>query len=181
MFDTILYTLMGFVSGTAFGGWAALSIHKARFSGGDNPNTKPAPTEVKGMPWRQRAREFDIPFKRLVQSGVGSGALEVSGYSDETFVLVFKCQHPDDHVDSEWKVLSTGLLTPSVDIYRSDKTYTYSEFLALGLEGEDPMELVRDSVESHRAIQDVERDFREEDEALSQLERELASRQGGAA
>ena len=180
MFDPILFTLMGFVSGTAFGGWAALSIHKARFSGGGKPNTKSAPTEVKGMSWRQRARKFDIPFKRLVQSGVGSGALEVNGYR-ERFVLEFKCRHPDDHVDSEWKVLPTGLLTPSVDIYRSDKTYTYSEFLALGLEGEDPMELVRNSVDSHRAIQDVEQDLREEDEALSQLERELASRQGGAA
>jgi len=180
MLDPILYTLMGFTTGTIFGGMVALSVHKARFSGGKKESSKPIPIEIKGMSWRERARKFDIPFKRLVQSGVGSGALEVSGYK-ERFVLEFKCQHPDEHVDSKWKVLPMGLLKPNVDIYRAEKTYTYSEFLALGLEGEDPMELVRGSVESHRAIQEVNQELREEEEALAQLERELALRQGGAA
>ena len=31
MLDPILYTLMGFTTGTIFGGMAALSVHKARF------------------------------------------------------------------------------------------------------------------------------------------------------
>lgn len=164
MLDPILYTLMGFTTGTIFGGMAALSLHKARF--GEKtpviPDTKSSPAGVKGMSWRERARKFDIPFKRLVQSGVESGVLEVSGYR-ERFVLEFKCQHPDENVDSDWVVLPAGLLEPRVDIFRAKKTYTYSEFLALGLEGEDPMELVRSGVESHRAIQEV-------NQALAQLE-----------
>jgi len=34
MLDPILYTLMGFTTGTIFGGMVALSVHKARISGG---------------------------------------------------------------------------------------------------------------------------------------------------
>ena len=71
---TILYILMGFVSGTAFGGWAALSIHKARFGKKSLPEKghDATPAQIAGMPWKKRAKEYDLPFKNSCGKGSAS-------------------------------------------------------------------------------------------------------------
>jgi hypothetical protein len=72
MIDPMLYTLMGFVSGTAFGGWAALSIRASRFGKVLLPEKghDPTPAQIEALPWKKRAKECETG------SGGGSGGYE---------------------------------------------------------------------------------------------------------
>ena len=167
MFDPILYTLLGFTTGTAFGGWAALSIYRARFGKGLLPEKGHDPTsaQIEAMPWKKRAKEYDLPFKKLVRKGLRIGALKEHGAMYERHILRFRCQGPEEYVDSRWELLPNGSLYPMVDAHRTKRQYTYSEFLALDM-NVDPMEILRDRIDRHEGTVEAKREAEAEAEAM---------------
>lgn len=180
MLDTILYILMGFVSGAAFGGWAALSIHKARFGKKSLPEKgrDATPAQIAGMPWKKRAKEYDLPFKKLVRKGLRIGALKEQGAMYERYILRFRCRPSEEHFDSRWELLPNGSLYPMVDPYRAKREYTYSEFLALDM-NVDPMEILRDRIDRHEGTVEANREAKKEAEAMKALDLELALKEAG--
>lgn len=184
MFDSILYTLMGFLTGTAFGGWAALSIWGARFGKQSLPEKgaekghDPTPAQIEAMPWKKRAKEYDLPFKKLVRKGLRIGALKEQGAMYERHILRFRCRASGEHVDWRWELLPNGSLYPMVDAYRAKREYTYSEFLALDM-SVDPMEILRDRIDRHEGTIEANREAKEEAEAMKALNLELALKDAG--
>ena len=177
---TILYILMGFVSGTAFGGWAALSIHKARFGKKSLPEKgrDATPAQIARMPWKKRAKEYDLPFKELVRKGLRIGALKEQGAMYERYILRFRCRSSEEYVGSRWELLPNGSLYPMVDAHRTKRQYTYSEFLALDM-NVDPMEILRDRIDRHEGTVEAKREAEAEAEAMKALNLELALKEAG--